>query len=383
RHTMKKVFSILIFLAALNALSAQSSLPVTEDTVIGQFETAAGRAILRRMVSGLQNPWSFDFLPTGEILITERGGTLVLIDDKQTHAITGLPPISAGGQGGLLDILVDPDFEKSRTVYFTYATAGSGGRGTTAARAQLDGYRLSDVRVLWEMKRKTGTGHHFGSRIRMLTDSTLLISTGDRGDMKRAQDMADAAGKTHRINADGTIPLDNPFRTVRGALPSLYTTGHRNIQGLAVHPATGEIWASEHGPQGGDEINIIESGKNYGWPIVTYGRNYGTGTRIGEGETKEGMQNPVIQWTPSIAPSGLTFYTGDAFPLWKGSLFSGNLAGQRVVRLIMENSRVTGQEIVLQGTVGRIRDVREGPDGFLYLITDSANGALYRIEPAP
>ena len=380
---MKKVFSILIFLAALNALSAQSSLPITEDTVIGQFETAAGRAILRRMVSGLQNPWSFDFLPTGEILITERGGTLVLIDGSQTHAITGLPPISAGGQGGLLDILVDPDFEKSRTVYFTYATAGPGGRGTASARAELDGYNLRNVHVLWEMNPKTVTGHHFGSRIRMLPDGTLLISTGDRGDMKRAQDMADAAGKTHRINTDGTIPLDNPFRTVRGALPSLYTTGHRNIQGLAVHPATGEIWASEHGPQGGDEINIIESGKNYGWPIVTYGRNYGTGTRIGEGETKEGMQNPVIQWTPSIAPSGLTFYTGDAFPLWKGSLFSGNLAGQRVVRLIMENSRVTGQEIVLQGTVGRIRDVREGPDGFLYLITDSANGALYRIEPAP
>jgi glucose/arabinose dehydrogenase len=380
---MKKVFSILIFLAALNALSAQSSLPVTEDTVIGQFETAAGRAILRRMVSGLQNPWSFDFLPTGEILITERGGTLVLIDDKQTHTITGLPPISAGGQGGLLDILVDPDFEKSRTIFFTYAASGPGGRGTAAARAELDGYNLRNVHVLWEMNPKTVTGHHFGSRIRMLPDGTLLISTGDRGDMKRAQDMADAAGKTHRINTDGTIPLDNPFRTVRGALPSLYTTGHRNIQGLAVHPTTGEIWASEHGPQGGDEINIIESGKNYGWPVVTYGRNYGTGTRIGEGETKEGLENPVIQWTPSIAPSGLTFYSGEAFPAWKGSLFSGNLAGQRLVRMTIENSRITGQEILLQGTVGRIRDVKEGPDGFLYLITDSANGALYRIEPAP
>ena len=380
---MKKVFSILIFLAALNALSAQSSMPVNEDTVIGQFETAAGRAILRRMVSGLQNPWAFEFLPTGEILITERGGTLLLIDGNQTHAITGLPPISAGGQGGLLDILVDPDFAKNRTVYFTYATAGPGGRGTAAARAELDGYNLRNVHVLWEMNPKTVTGHHFGSRIRMLPDGTLLISTGDRGDMKRAQDTADAAGKTHRINADGTIPLDNPFRTVRGALPSLYTTGHRNIQGLAVHPATGEIWASEHGPQGGDEINIIESGKNYGWPVVTYGRNYGTGTRIGEGETKEGLENPVIQWTPSIAPSGLTFYTGDAFPVWKGSLFSGNLAGQRLVRMTIENSRITGQEILLQGTVGRIRDVKEGPDGFLYLITDSANGALYRIEPAP
>lgn len=380
---MKKVFSILIFLAALNALSAQSSLPVTEDTTIGQFETSAGSVILRRLVSGLQNPWSFDFLPTGEILITERGGTLVLIDDKQTHAITGLPPISAGGQGGLLDILVDPDFEKSRTIFFTYAASGPGGRGTAAARAELDGYNLRNVHVLWEMNPKTVTGHHFGSRIRMLPDGTLLISTGDRGDMKRAQDMADAAGKTHRINTDGTIPLDNPFRTVRGALPSLYTTGHRNIQGLAVHPATGEIWASEHGPQGGDEINIIESGKNYGWPVVTYGRNYGTGTRIGEGVTKEGLENPVIQWTPSIAPSGLTFYTGDAFPVWKGSLFSGNLAGQRLVRMTIENSRITGQEILLQGTVGRIRDVKEGPDGFLYLITDSANGALYRIEPAP
>ena len=380
---MKKVFSILIFLATLNALSAQPSRPTTEDTVIGQFETSAGPAILRRLVSGLQNPWALDFLPTGEILITERSGNLVLIDGKQTHTITGLPPLSAGGQGGLLDILVDPDFEKNRIIYLTYAVTGPGGRGTAAARAQLDGYRLSDVRVLWEMNRKTGTGHHFGSRIRMLPDRTLLISTGDRGDMKRAQDMADSAGKTHRINTDGTIPLDNPFRTVRGALSSLYSLGHRNIQGLAVHPATGEIWASEHGPQGGDEINIIESGKNYGWPIVTYGSNYGSGTRIGEGETKAGMENPVIQWTPSIAPSGLMFYTGDAFPLWKGSLFSGNLAGQRLVRLTIENSRVAGQEILLQGTVGRIRDVREGPDGFLYLITDSANGALYRIEPAP
>lgn len=380
---MKKVFSILIFLAALNALSAQSSMPTNEDTIIGHVETSAGSIILRRIVSGLQNPWAFEFLPSGEILITQREGTLVLIDGEQISTVTGLPPISAGGQGGLLDILVDPDFEKNRTVYFTYATAGSGGRRTTAARAQLNGYRLSDVRVLWEMNRKTGTGHHFGSRIRMLPDGTLLISTGDRGDMQRSQDMADAAGKTHRINTDGTIPLDNPFRTVRGALSSLYSLGHRNIQGLAVHPVTGEIWASEHGPQGGDEINIIESGTNYGWPIVTYGRNYGTGTRIGEGETKEGMENPVIQWTPSIAPSGLTFYTGDAFPLWKGSLFSGNLVGQRLVRLTIENRRITGLEVLLQGTVGRIRDVREGPDGFLYLITDSANGALYRIEPAP
>ncbi|HOU39585.1 MAG TPA: PQQ-dependent sugar dehydrogenase, partial [Treponemataceae bacterium] len=183
---MKKVFSILIFLAALNTLSAQSSMPTNEDTIIGHVETSAGSIILRRIVSGLQNPWAFEFLPSGEILITQREGTLVLIDGEQISTVTGLPPISAGGQGGLLDILVDPDFEKNRTVYFTYATAGSGGRGTTAARAQLDGYRLSDVRVLWEMKRKTGTGHHFGSRIRMLTDGTLLISTGDRGDMKRA-----------------------------------------------------------------------------------------------------------------------------------------------------------------------------------------------------
>ncbi len=380
---MKIVFSILIFLAGLHALSAQASLPTTEDTVIEQFETSAGPVILRRLVSGLSNPWAFDFLPTGEILITERRGTLVLIDGERTHAITGLPPIAAGGQGGLLDILVDPDFEKNRTLYFTYAASGSGGRGTAVARAHLEEHRLNDVQLLWEMNRKTGTGHHFGSRIRMLPDGTLVFSTGDRGAMERAQDMAEAAGKTHRINTDGSIPEDNPFRTIRGALPSLFTLGHRNIQGIAINPDTGEIWASEHGPQGGDEINVIDGGKNYGWPVVTHGRQYGSGAKIGEGKTKEGMENPVIQWTPSIAPSGLTFYTGDAYPVWKGSLFSGNLAGQRLVRMTIENHRVTEQEILLQGTVGRIRDVKEGPDGFIYLITDSTDGTLYRIEPAP
>ncbi len=207
-------------------------MPTNEDTIIGHVETSAGSIILRRIVSGLQNPWAFEFLPSGEILITQREGTLVLIDGEQISTVTGLPPISAGGQGGLLDILVDPDFEKNRTVYFTYATAGSGGRGTTAARAQLDGYRLSDVRVLWEMKRKTGTGHHFGSRIRMLTDSTLLISTGDRGDMKRAQDMADAAGKTHRINATEPFPWIIHSEQFGAPFPRSTQRGTETFRGL-------------------------------------------------------------------------------------------------------------------------------------------------------
>jgi len=225
---MKKVFSIIVFFTVLSALAAQ--IPgsgyvegYNERTVVGHQDTSAGPITLARMVSGLKNPWAFDFLPSGEILITERGGTLLLIDENRSHTLTELPPIAAGGQGGLLDIFVDPGFEINKTVYFTYATSGSGGRGTAVARAQLEGYSLRDVKVIWEMGRKTGTSHHFGSRIRMLPDGTLLISTGDRGDMDRAQDMADAAGKTHRINTDGTIPPDNPFRTVQGALPSLFT----------------------------------------------------------------------------------------------------------------------------------------------------------------
>ncbi len=330
---------------------------------------------------GLVQPWGFVFLPDGSILVTEKRGNLLRISAASTSRIEGVPAVATGGQGGLLDIALDPDFATNRTLYLSHSVSGSSGSGTAVSRAILQGDSLIGVQRIWEMDRKTGAGQHFGSRLRFLPDGTLLVSTGDRGDMNRAQDPFDSAGKVHRINRDGSIPPDNPFVKNKAAAASVYSLGHRNIQGLAVQPGTGKIFATEHGPQGGDELNRVRAGANYGWPVVTHGRQYGSGARIGEGTTKEGMEDSLIQWTPSIAPSGLDFYTGNAFPKWRGNLFSGNLAGTRIVRLALDGDRVIEAETLLEGRVGRIRDVREGPDGYVYFITDAQRAGLYRLEP--
>jgi glucose/arabinose dehydrogenase len=315
------------------------------------------------------------------MLITEQGGRLLRVRDGRAEAVSGVPAVSASGQGGLLDLAVSPSFSADRTIFFTYSQPGPGGAGTALARAVLDGTSLRDVRTIWSMERKTGAGQHFGSRIRFLPDGTILFSTGDRGQGPRSQDLGDDAGKVHRIAPDGSVPADNPFRGNRAARPSVYSYGHRNPQGLAIHPVTREPWITEHGPQGGDEVNILRPGRNYGWPVITYGRQYGTGATIGEGTAKAGMEQPLIHWTPSIAPSGLDFYTGDAFPRWKGNLFSGNLAGRRLMRMTVSDTAVLTQEVLLEGAVGRIRDVRQGSDGFLYILTDESPGAVYRLEP--
>jgi glucose/arabinose dehydrogenase len=265
-------------------------------------------------------------------------------------------------------------------VYWTYAAAGPGGASTALARGRLEGEALRDVKVLWTMPRRTTTTVHFGSRIRFGLDGKIFLTTGERGDQDRARDPGDAAGKVIRLNDDGTVPSDNPFLGRPGYLPEIYSLGHRNAQGLAVRPGSGEIWLTEHGPRGGDEVNLVLPGRDYGWPLTTYGVAY-SGARIAESPVAPGIEPPRMHWTPSIAPSGLEFYGGDSFPSWRGHLLSGSLVGEKLVLVRLQGDTVAGQETILEGTLGRLRDVRVGPDGLVYLLADEARAGLYRLEP--
>jgi len=336
------------------------------------------------VTENLEHPWGLAFLPDGRRLVSERPGRLRLVgaDGKlDPQPVSGLPPIAAVGQGGLLDVALHPEYARNSWLYLSYAAEGAGGYGTEVLRARLDGHALRDVQVIFRLQPKSTTRQHFGSRLVFDRRGYLYITLGDRGDMDRAQRLDDHAGSVIRLHDDGRVPADNPFVGKAGARPEKFTLGNRNIQGAALHPQTGELWAHEHGPQGGDEINIIRAGVNYGWPVITYGRNYGTGTKIGEGTAKPGIAPPLLQWTPSIAPSGMAFYTGDRFPKWKGNLFVGALAGQMLVRLQLDGERIVREERLLEGAIGRIRDVRNGPDGLLYLLTDSPQGRIVRLEP--
>ena len=336
------------------------------------------------LVSGLSNPWAMAFLPDGSALVTERAGRLHLVDleEKSVREISGLPDIAAGGQGGLLDIAVDPEYHRNGWIYFTYSKNYSGGTGTALARAQLSGTGLVSVEELFRMNPPGRGGRHFGSRIAFLPDNTIVFSIGDRGARNRAQDFKDHAGSIVRLNRDGSIPDDNPFAADPDVLDELYTLGHRNPQGLALHPQTGVLWQHEHGPRGGDELNIIEPGNNYGWPEMSQGVEYGSGRAIGRGREAPGMTQPVEYWTPAIAPSGMAFYFGREFPGWDGNLFIGSLVDTHLLRLVIEEGRVVHQERLLDGTLGRIRDVRLGPDMRLYLLTDESDSGVYRLEPA-
>ena len=348
------------------------------------FSSEVQRFRAATVTEGLEFPWGLAFLPDGRMLVTERPGRLRLVaaDGRlDPKPVEGLPPIAAVGQGGLLDVALHPDFARNGWIYLSYAGEGSGGYGTEVLRGRLDGHVLRDVQVIFRMQPKTKTGHHFGSRLVFDRQGYLYITLGDRGEMERAQRLDDHAGSVIRLHDDGRVPADNPFVGKAGARPEKFTLGNRNVQGAALHPQTGEVWAHEHGPQGGDEINIIRAGVNYGWPVITYGRNYVTGTKIGEGTTKPGMAQPLLHWTPSIAPSGMAFYTGDRFPAWRGNLFVGALAGQMLVRIQLDGERIVHQERLLEGALGRIRDVRQGPDGLLYLLIDGAQGRIVRLEP--
>lgn len=331
----------------------------------------------------LQKPWSMAFLPGGGILVTEKDGQLRKLDrdGKNNTPIEGLPAISEKGQGGLLGICLHPDFEKNRLLYLSYAGKGPGGYSTEVLRGRFTGTRLEDTRVIFVARKKSGGGRHFGSRMVFSADGYLFVSLGDRGSKDYAQDLGDHRGSLIRLTDDGGVPADNPFVGQAGVRPEIFNFGHRNMQGMAVHPLSGEIWTHEHGPQGGDEINIEKPGVNYGWPVITYGVNYGTGTAIGEGTHREGMRQPIYKWVPSIAPSGMTFYTGKVFPEWRGNLFVGSLKFGLLVRLEIDENRVVAEERLLNDHFGRIRDVVEGPDGYLYLLTDEWRGKLLRLRP--
>ncbi|MGJ7492401.1 PQQ-dependent sugar dehydrogenase [Variovorax sp. ZT4R33] len=343
---------------------------------------------VQRIAAGLENPWSVAFLPDRRFLVTERAGRLRVVDaeGRLGAPVAGLPPIAVGGQGGLLDVVTDSAFTRNRTVYLCFSEPEAGGTANSTAvlRATLSGdaSRLEDVRVIFSQRPKVVSRAHFGCRIVEAKDGTLFITLGDRFSRKEdAQKLDNHLGKVVRIQKDGSTPPDNPFVGRAGALPEIWSYGHRNGQGATLGP-DGRFWMHEHGPQGGDEINVPQPGKNYGWPVVTYGENYGGG-KIGNGLTaKEGMAQPLHYWVPSIAPSGMAFLTSDRYgPGWKGNLFVGSLKFGYLDRIELAGDRVVAEHKLLEDGRARIRDVRQGPDGLLYVLTDEADGKLLRLQP--
>jgi aldose sugar dehydrogenase len=344
------------------------------------------------VVRGLDHPWGLAFLPgferEGRMLVTERPGRMRLADvhGELGPPLDGLPPVDARGQGGLFDVVLDPRFPDTRWVYWSYAEPAGGGQNSTAvARGRLEAQglkgRLADVQVIFRQAPRVSSIAHFGSRLVFARDGRLFITLGERFTRRDdAQASGNHLGKVVRIEADGRVPKDNPYASRAGALPEIWSLGHRNIQGAALHPVTGELWTHEHGPQGGDEVNVAEAGRNYGWPVITYGAEYGSGAKIGEGAAKAGMEQPLVHWVPSIAPSGMAFLTSDRYPGWKGDLFVGALRAQVLVRLRFEGRKPVAQERLLQDFHERIRDVRQGPDGWLYLLTDASDGQVIRLE---
>ncbi len=336
-----------------------------------------------RLAGGLDQPWAVAFLPDGRLLVTERAGRMQILSEEGRAEVAGLPEIHAQRQGGLLDVVLHPEYDENGWIYFTYSKGDEEGTATTLTRARLDGTELTDVEELFASNERVPPGGHYGSRILFLDDGTLLMSIGDRGsEPARAQDTRDHSGSILRLNDDGTVPNDNPFVDEEDFAPEIFTFGHRNPQGLALHPETGEIWSTEHGPRGGDELNLIRAGENYGWPVVSLGRNYGTQEPWGEARQMPGLTDPVWEFLPTLAPSGLAVIDGPDFAdAWQGNLLAGGLGSQRILRLVTENGELVHLEELLRGELGRIRDVRQGPDGHIYLLTGESDGSLVRLEP--
>jgi glucose/arabinose dehydrogenase len=377
-----------VVVAAALAAGAGASFAVAQAKKASEVIASEKQAFsVETVAEGLERPWGLAFLPDGRMLVTEKAGRMriVLPDGKLSAPVTGLPKVDARGQGGLLDVAVAPDFAQTRLVYFTFAEAGEGGvNGTALGRGRLAGNapRLDDVEVIWRQTPKYQSTRHFGSRIVFASDGMMFVTTGERSDREfrvKSQALDETLGKVVRLTREGRPASGNPFDAKDGAKPEIWSYGHRNIQGAAINPADGKLWTVEHGPRGGDELNRPEPGKNYGWPIITYGKEY-SGADIGPSE-KEGMEQPVHYWVPSIGTSGLAFYTGDAYPAWKGSAFVGGLAIPTLARLELDGTKVTHEERLLDNVGERIRDVRQGPDGMLYLLTDSEEGRLLRLKP--
>lgn len=368
------------------ALCASLALPMAYAKPV-EVKTEAGNIQVKVIAEGLENVWSMAFLPDGSLLVNERAGRMRIItaDGKLGQPLTGLPEIFAKGQGGLLDVVTAPDFATSKKIYFSYSEPGKGGKGgnsTAVSSATLNGNALENVTRVFSQQPKIDSTAHFGSRLVWAPDGTLFITLGDRYSEKdKAQTLDNHQGKVVRINADGSVPQDNPFVKTPGALPEIWSYGHRNMQGAAINPLTKELWTGEHGPQGGDELNIDRAAKNYGWPVITYGENYGGG-KIGEGTHKEGMEQPIYKWVPSIATAGFIFYTGDKFPQWKNNILLTSLREQTLVRLVLDGDKIVKEERLLKDSVGqRLRSVVQGPDGLIYLASDEGKGKILQVSP--
>jgi glucose/arabinose dehydrogenase len=365
-----KPFLVLALLAAPAVAGAQT------------FQSSAGELRVDTIAKGLSHPWGLQFLPDGRMIVTERPGKIRIVakDGKLSEPLNGVPQVQARGQAGLLDIALDRNFAQNRTLYFCF-TYDSGGNAAIARARLASDTALDDVKIIFHQQGPGGSNNH-GCRIAQAPDGNLFATFGDHfGPRDDAQNLAVDNGKLIRITPDGSIPKDNPFVGKPNARPEIWSYGHRNPQGLAFNPASGELWEQEHGPRGGDEVNIIGKGKNYGWPVIGYGIDY-SGAKIHESTHKDGMEQPVKYWVPSIAPSGMAFYTAGLIPKWKGSLFVGALKGEMLVRLTLDGDKVTGEERLLHDLGERIRDVRQGPDGALYLLTDASNGRILRVAPA-
>jgi glucose/arabinose dehydrogenase len=378
---MKKfaVSLLALSLAAPLAQAQNDSAPIKSEKADIRVEVIA---------TGLQNPWGLAFLPDGRALVTERPGRLRMVgkDNKLSDPIAGVPEVAAVGQGGLLDVALSPDFAKDNLVFLSFAEPrGAAGSSTSVARGKLvekDGKAsLEDVRVIFRQEPARLGGFHFGSRLVFARDGNLFITTGERNLKTPSQDLSNHIGKIIRVTPDGKVPADNPFVKDKNARPEIWSWGHRNVQGAALHPQTGKLWLTEHGPRGGDEINIPEAGKNYGWPVIGYGIDY-SGAKLHESTHKEGMEQPIHQWTPSIGPSGAMFYTGDLFPGWKGNLFTGSLVFTSLYRIELDGEKFVREEKLLEKNGDRIRDVRQAPDGSIWLLTDARNGKVLRLTPA-
>lgn len=373
------------FVITLVVASSGFSLGLAQAQGPTRIKTEKTEIVVETVARGLENPWGLAFLPGGRMMVTERGGRLRIVaaNGQLSQPLGGMPRIAARGQGGLLDVALDPNFAENQIVFLSFAeNRGDGQAGTSVARAKLNtaGTGLESTQVIFRQEPAYSGGNHFGSRLVFDRSGALFVTVGDRFNLRdQAQNPANHIGKVLRIRPEGGAAADNPDQ--RGWKTEIWSLGHRNVQGAALHPGTGELWTAEHGARGGDEINIVRKGLNFGWPTISYGVDY-SGAKLGEGTAKAGLEQPAFYWDPSIAPSGMAFYTGDQFPMWRGSIFVGALAGALVSRLELDGNRVVREERILAELGERIRDVRQGPDGFIYLLTDSPQGRLLRVRPA-
>ncbi len=376
---MRLTFLRLLAIATLAGVGAAAW---ATPRLLRRFDLQGLRPVT--VASGLDNPWGLAFLPDGRMLVTERPGRMRVVtrDGALSPPVAGLPPVLAGGEGGLMDVVLDPAFASNNRIYWTFSEpAPGGGSRTVVARGVLHDAELQDVRIVFRPDHASDTDEHFGSRLLLGPDGALFASFGERGQRAEARNPASPLGKILRLTPDGDAMPDNPFAGRSGALPHVWSLGHRNVQGMAIHPRTGALWATEHGPQGGDELNRIESGRDYGWPTITHGCEYDSCAPIGEGTAAAGLEQPVAHWSPeAIAPTGMTFLTSDRYDGWKGDLFIGMLQGRALLRVELDGDRVVGQQRLLTGLRARIRDVEQGPDGWLYVLAGRTDGRILRVE---